>query len=266
MFAAAIAVNLAWPASAGTDDTRAREILDRAAELSRTSRHWNDREQVLSLQIIDRNGGVRERQLQMWTKRYPDDASRTMLVFREPPQARGVSFLQWVDPRGPDRQWLYTPSTKRVRQISGSRRKDSFVGTDFSYEDLGLMMDVLNWPASEASSRLVEEAELGDIQCYVIEVVPAAAQEISYSALRLWIGRGDHLIHRFEFIDRKGALAKTLILSDFRDVANIPAAHRMEMVDARAGSRTVASVESLQFDVGLAEDVFTKRRLERGGG
>lgn len=248
------------------DDPRARAILDRAAESSRTSRRWSDREQTLALQIFDRNGGLRERRLQMWTKRYDDEASRTMLVFREPPQASGVGFLQWVDPRGPDRQWLYTPSTKRVRQISGSRRRDSFVGTDFSYEDLGLMMDVLNWPASDARSRLIEESSaLGEVAAAIVEVVPAAAQEVSYASLRLWVGRDDDMIHRFDFIDRKGQQAKTLVLSDFRDVVGIPAPHRMEMIDARAGSRTVATVESLRFNVGMEEELFTKRRLERGG-
>jgi len=252
-------------AFAADDDPRSRAILDRMAELSRTTRHWQDREQILALQIIDRNGGVRDRRLEMWTKRFGDDASRTTLIFREPPQARGIGVLQWVDPRGPDRQWLYYPSAKRVRQIAGSHKTDSFVGTDFTYEDLGLMMDVVTWTAADATSVFVREASLEGIPCAVIELDPTPVQDVSYAALRLWIGVEDHLVYRYEFIGPKGVLKKTLVLSDMREVKGIPAPHRLEMLDAKAGSRSIATVEALRFDVGLEDDMFTKRRLERGG-
>lgn len=261
----ALLVLLAASAARAGDDARARELLDRARELSRTSRHWTDRHQTLSLEIVDRRGGRRERRLEMWTKRYPDDSSRTTLIFRDPAQARGVGFLQWVDPHGPDNQWLYLPSTKRVRQITGSRKKESFVGTDFSYEDLGLMMDVVNWTAEDATSAMVRDESLEGIPCAVIRLDPGASQDVSYGALRIWVGREDHLIHRYDFLDEKGGLRKTLLVAQIRDVDGIPAPHRLEMLDAKAGSHTVATVDSLQFNVGLDDDVFSIRRLERGG-
>ncbi len=248
-----------------TDDPAAREILDRAGELSRTTRHWSDRHQVLSLEIFDRRGGRRDRRLEMWTKRYPDDSSRTALIFREPAQARGVGFLQWVDPRGPDSQWLYLPTTKRVRQITGSRKKESFVGTDFSYEDLGLMMDVVSWTPADASSQLLREESIEGTPCTVIQLDPADSQDVSYDAVRIWIGREDSIVYRYDFLEKDGALRKTLLVSEIRDVSGIPAPHRLEMVDAKAGSHTVATVEALEFNLGLDDDEFTKRRLERGG-
>ncbi len=265
LFLVAILSLISAAAVAEADDPRSRAILDRAAELSRTARHWGDREQTLVLQIIDRRGGVHDRRLQMWTKRYEDDASRTLLIFREPPQARGVGVLQWVDPHGPDLQWLYSPSMKRVRQITGSRKKESFLGTDFSYEDLGLMMDVITWTPSDATSTYSGEVSVEGTPCALIELRPAESQDVTYGALRLWIGIADHMVYRFEFLGAQGALAKTLVLSDMLEVNGIPAPHHMEMIDAKAGSRTTAKVESLRFNVGLEEDVFTKRRLERGG-
>ncbi len=261
-----IALFLALPSLvvADGDDPRARALLSRSRELSRTVRHWSDREQTLSLQIIDRRGGIRNRGLQMWTKRYDDDASRTILFFREPPQARGVGFLQWVDPRGPDRQWLFLPSTKRVRQISGSRKKESFVGTDFSYEDLGLMMDVASWSVEDATSQWLREEKYDGVACAVIRLKPTEIQEVTYAAIEVWIGGEDSLIRRYNFLDAQGRLRKTLALSDFRPVDGIPSPYRLEMLNARAHSRTIASVQSLKLNGGLDDAVFTKRRLERG--
>jgi hypothetical protein len=255
------------PRSAGAadDDARSRAYLDRAGELSRGERHWDDRQQTLALEIVDRRGGKRHRRLEMWTKRYPDEASRTTLIFREPAQARGVGFLQWVDPHGPDSQWLYLPVNKRVRQITGSRKKESFVGTDFSYEDLGLMMDVVTWTAADARSSFVREETFEGKKCAVIDLEPFESQDVSYGRLRIWMGVDDHLVYRYQFYDETGDLLKTLVVSDVRAVDGIPAPHRLEMIDAKAGSHTVAEVEALQFNLGLSEDIFTKRRLERGG-
>ena len=251
-------------ASAATDDARARAVLDRARVLSKTVRHWNDREQVLALQITDRSGGIRNRKLRMWTKRFDDDASKTILFFSEPPQARGVGFLQWVDARGPDSQWLYLPSTKRVRQISGSKRKESFVGTDFSYEDLGLMMDIVTWTSKDAISTFVREEKYGGVKCAVIKLAPTEVQDVSYSAIEVWVGKKDGLVHRYNFLDDRGRLRKTLVLSDFRAVDGIPSPHRLEMLNTRARSRTVASVVSMKLNANLSDEYFSKRRLEQG--
>ncbi len=252
-------------AAFAADDAAARAILAKAGELTRTTRHWDDRDQTLALEITDRRDTVRKRVLRMWTKRYEDDASKTILFFREPAVARGVGVLQWVDPNGPDRQWLYLPVTKRVRQVSGSGKKESFAGTDFSYEDLGLMMDVLTWSAADADSRLLRKEKLEGTPCAVIQLVPTAKQDVSYGAIRLWVGIEDHLVYRYDFDDEKGALRKVLLLSDIRNVDGIPAPFRLEMVNSKAGSRTVALVKDLRFNTGLEDDVFSKRHLERAG-
>ncbi len=260
-----IGIALADATQSENDDPRSRKILDRAAELSRSTRDWRDRRQELGLQITDRRGGVRERSLEMWTKRQGKDSSRTILFFREPPQARGVGFLQWVDADGPDRQWLYLPSSKRVRQITGSRKKESFVGTDFSYEDLGLMMEVVRWGVEDANSTLLREEDLEGVSCAVLRLVPTPKQDVSYGEMRLWVGLGDFLVRRYDFLDADGVVLKTLRLKDIRQVDGIPAPHELRIFNVDAGSHTVAVVRSLQFNTGLDDDAFTKRRLERGG-
>jgi len=243
----------------------ARVLLDEVRELNRTTRNWADRHQTLDLTIVDRRGGERQRALEMWTKRYEDDSSRTLLFFREPPQARGVGFLQWLDPHGPDRQWLYLPSVKRVRQITGSRKRESFVGTDFSYEDIGLMIDVLNWREEDAASTLEREDTIDDQRCAVVSLRPTPAQDVSYEVIRIWIGYDDNALHRMEMEDDQGNVRKTLELSEIKKIGAIPVAHVLKMENARGGSHTVARIRDIDFDRGIGDELFTERRLERGG-
>jgi hypothetical protein len=247
------------------DGEEARALLDEVRNLNQTTRHWDDRQQRLELTIVDRRGGERDRALEMWTKQYDDDASRTLLFFREPAEARGVGFLQWVDPHGPDRQWLYLPALKRVRQITGSRKGESFVGTDFSFEDVGLMVDALNWTEEDATSRMLGEELVDGVRCAIIALRPNERQEVSYSVVRVWIGRPDKIVRRFEFEDASGRRAKVLNLSEIRQVGSIPVAHRLRMENVRSGSHTIARVVELKFDGGISDRMFTERRLERGG-
>src|SRR5262249_42726916 len=90
------------------DDARA--LLDKVKKLNQTTRKWNDRVQRMTLIIVDRRGGETRRELEMMTKRYDDDASRSIVFLHAPAQVQGIGFLQWIAPQEPDRQWLYLPA------------------------------------------------------------------------------------------------------------------------------------------------------------
>ena len=57
--------------------------------------------------------------------------------FSYPNDIRGTAFLVWEHPTAEDERFLFLPSLGRVRRIAGSETQDSFVGSDFTYEDIG---------------------------------------------------------------------------------------------------------------------------------
>jgi hypothetical protein len=250
--------------AAGAADDNARALLDRVKQLNQTTRKWTDREQRMHLTIVDRRGGESQRDLEVLTKRYGEEASRSIMFFHAPPQVQGIGFLQWVTPQEPDRQWLYLPALKRTRQISGGARTESFAGTDFSYEDLAVMADVLDWGEDKAHAAVVGSETIDGHVSDVIELTLTPAAELSYGKIRLWLGRDDQMVHKYEFADERGQLAKTLLLSEIREVAGIPAAHHFEMRNERGGSHTAVELTELRYNTGLDDEVFTQRRLEKG--
>ena len=259
----AVAGSLVLTASQLCGAESARELLDQVRQLNQTTRHWNDRVQRLSLTIVDHRGGTRERTIQVYMKRYPGDASRSVLLFNAPPEVRGIGFLQWIEPHQPDRQWLYLPELKRVRQITGSSKRESFVGTDFSYEDLSIMAEVTDWTEEDArATRLADEAVDGQ-GCAVLELVPTDA-DVAYGKIRLWLGREDLVVHKYQFDDRSGGVAKTLLASDIRVTQNVPTAFRLEMRSERSGSRTIVVFDQVDYNTGLDDALFSQRQLERG--
>lgn len=261
--AAAAAVMLAV-AAVGAEEGGARPLLDAVKRLNETTRKWTDRVQQMKLTIVDRRGGEAHRELEVLTKRYGEEASRSIMFVRSPPTVRGIGFLQWIAPREPDHQWLYLPALKRTRQISGGARTDSFVGTDFSYEDLSVIADVLDWGDDSAHAALGRRETIDGQVCDIIELTPTPAAEVSYGQIRLWLGRDDQVVHKYEFVSREGQVVKTLQLSDIRTIDGIPAAYRLEMQNQRSGSHTLVELTKLQYNIGLDDEVFTQRRLEKG--
>lgn len=251
-------------AGAAEDPTvTARAILDRARELGRTSRKWDDRTQKLKLRIVDRRGGERLRELVIRMKKYPEDRSRTIVFFQYPPDVKGVGMLQWADPKGRDEQWLYLPELRKSRQISGAARRESFVGTDFSYEDLAVVTQVLDWNDSEARAGLLRNEERDGQTFHVIELVPTG-KELTYAKLLVWLRREDLVILRFEMLDASGKAVKVLTLGDVRMIGSIPTPFYMEMQTEHSGSRTLVDFTEITYDTGLGDDAFGQRALERG--
>ena len=257
-----VSLLLALAATSVAHGASARDVLDKAHSLNQTERKWNDRTQKLELQIVDRRGGTRQRVLEMMQKKYEEDRSKSILFFDAPPEIKGTGFLQWVDPHNQNQQWLYLPELKRVRQISGSSKRESFMGTDFSYEDLAIASEILDWTDADADSTVERQEACGSETCWVLAFAPKA-KELAYARVRAWVD-DKYRLRRFEFLNDKDEVLKRLEILDIRDVGAIPTAFRFEMDNLRGGSRTVVVFDEVKYDTGLSDAMFTERRLEKG--
>jgi outer membrane lipoprotein-sorting protein len=241
----------------------ARALLDQTRQLAETTRKWTDRTQELALTIVDRRGGQRHRTLTIRFKKYPEDRNRTILFFESPPEVKGVGFLQWADPHGKDEQWLYLPELKRVRQISTGAKRESFVGTDFSYDDLAIISQITDWSDTDARTVLLRDEAVDGQPCHVIEFTPTG-KDLTYGKLLVWLRAGDLVIVKYEFYDSDARLEKILALGDIRLVGAIPTAFHWEMQNVQAGSHTIVDFSAVRYDSGLDDAAFTERALEHG--
>jgi len=243
-------------------DPAAHALLEQTRQLNDTTRKWGDRLQRLQLRIVDRRGGERNRDLVIYLKKYPEDRTRTVLFFESPPEVKGVGFLQWADPHAADEQWLYLPELKRVRKISAGAKHESFVGTDFSYDDLAIIGQITDWTDSDARTSVVRDDTVDGAHCRVIEFDPVG-KDVTYGKILTWL-TDDLLIVKFEMYDKSGRLEKVLGLGDIRKIGAIPTPFRLEMQDVRSGSHTIVTLSEVKYDTGMADALFTERALEHG--
>ena len=126
------------PSSPVTADAVARQAHDRST--------GRDSRTAMRMKLFDRHGRVRERALTVISLRGREapgaspsapDGDRLLIRFTYPNDIRGTSFLVWEHPKADDERFLYLPSLGRVRRIAGAETQESFVGSDFTYEDIG---------------------------------------------------------------------------------------------------------------------------------
>ena len=252
--AAAMFLLLAGRVSAGED---ARALLSEAESRHRTK----SQEYAGELTVVNKDGKVRRKGWRSFREGYAGDA-KSLVRFTDPPEVKGVGFLSLARPGKTADQWLYLPSMKRERRIASQDRDASFVGTDFSYEDME------EFDHRKFGVELKGEQLLDGRPCYVIEANPVEDGGKSVYAKKILYLRKDILYLVREDLYRKGEKepGKRLALSDLRNVEGHWVAMRLEMTDLKKGSRTTVLLKEIVYDRPQPDDRFTHRNLNREGG
>ncbi len=235
----------------------ARALLSTAESRHRTK----SQEYAGELTVVNRDGKVRRKAWKSYREGYAGDA-KVLVRFTGPPEVRGVGFLSLARPGKSADQWLYLPSMKRERRIASQDRDASFVGTDFSYEDME-EFDHKRFAVALAGEQMVD-----GFPCHVIEARPDEKGGKSVYERKVLFLRQDILYLVREDLYRKGEKepGKRLTLSDIREVDGHWVAKRLEMTDLGKGSRTTVILKKIAFDRPQPPGRFTLQNLNREGG
>ncbi|NCC94191.1 MAG: outer membrane lipoprotein-sorting protein, partial [Opitutae bacterium] len=136
---------------------------------------------------------------------------------------RGTVFLNWEyeQPDREDDKWLYMPALKKERRISGASKNEYFMGTDFTYDDMG------DRNVDEDTHTLLGEERLRDRDCWKIEAIPVDPEDM-YTRRVLWVDKEANLILQGEYYDKDG-LVKVYRALDVRQENGIWTTFRSEM-------------------------------------
>ena len=97
---------------------------------------WKDEVSQGRMTLFDAGGDSVERTFTRIVLEHAKDGDKSIIKFLKPAEIKGVAALTHENPGSSDDNWLYLPSNKRVRRISGANKTASFQGTEFTYEDL----------------------------------------------------------------------------------------------------------------------------------
>lgn len=210
----------------------------------------------VTMRLRSKEGGERVRELTMTRRNLREGGEqRYFLFFHRPPDVRDMAFLVWKYPARDDDRWLYVPALKLVRRIATSDRHTSFVGSDFSYED------VSGREPEEDSHKVLREEKTGGRDTFVVESVPKAAGEAEFSKKLSWIDRATWLPLKEEYYDRRGEPARVFTAEELKEIQGFWTIVKRVMRNVQTGHWTEAVFTEVRYNQKLSPDVFSERAL-----
>ncbi|MGI6035399.1 MAG: outer membrane lipoprotein-sorting protein [Limnochordia bacterium] len=239
---------------AGAMELSADDILDRVeGEMAFTG----DGTAVIELVTVNPKGLQRKHDLKVWRKEDPDETSKQLLEYLTPPDVRGTKFLSITPPEGDASMWLYLPALGRERRIAGHATKDTFMGTDFTYEEIGGSRD---FTKEYKAKRLPDETFDGYL-CYVLELSPAA-DGAEYGLVKMWVWQDEFLPLQIQFFDQGLEQSKVLVNRNIKEAAGRPTPHEITMENTLKKTKTIINLLEVE-EVELPDDLFSLRQLRR---
>ncbi|MDP2982232.1 MAG: outer membrane lipoprotein-sorting protein [Candidatus Latescibacter sp.] len=221
-----------------------------------------DMKAEVSMVLTAENGKKRTRALTMLRLNMPGGAEQKyFLYFREPSDVRRMTFLVWKYPEKEDDRWIYIPAVDLVRRVATTDKRSSFVGSDFTYEDIS------GRDISTDTHKFIREEKLNDSGCYVIESAPK--ETIDYVRRVAWIDKITFLPLKEEYYDLQNELARVFTADKIEQVAAggdghaIPTVTVRTMKNVKSGHRTEVAYRSVSYNIGLTDEIFTERYLRR---
>ncbi len=243
----------AAPLWAATPEERGLEI---AREADRRDQGWGNFSADLTMVLRNRAGETSVRRIRAFNLEVPEDGDKSLLVFHSPADVAGTKFLTFSHKRGDDDQWLYLPALKRVKRISAANKGGAFMGSEFSYEDMGA-------PELEKFTyRWLRDDDYKGRRVFVIERVPVDRHSL-YSRQVVWIDQEFYIPWKVAYYNRRGDHLKTLTYHKYKHyLGRYWRPGRMLMVNHRNGKATALVWQHYRFrDPAIDGDRFDPQRL-----
>lgn len=224
--------------------------------------HEVDAEYTRSLMILkDRHGRVRERETVTYSKKLESGENRSLLKYISPKDIYNVGLITWEAKGGEDSQWLYLPASKRIKRIASGGKKNPFMGSDLSFED----MRVEN--LSTHDYQIVDEGELDGFNCWVIEITPstkAEKKESGYGKRLLWLRKDVTYPMKIEYFNRRDKLTKVAIYNNVENIEGDKWRHRsLLMTTINKKTSTLIEIKKRELGLKIDSNTFNKQILRR---
>jgi len=223
-----------------------------------------DAKGMLTMDLIDRKGNTRQRVMTMLRRNQENSGEQKYFIyFHEPGDVRRLTFMIWKYPGKEDDRWIYVPAVDLIRRIAADDKYSSFVGSDFSYED------VSGRDLSEDTHILLREEPLDDREAFVVQSIPLAPA--AFTRRVSWIDKDSFLPLKIEYFDAQNQLQRIFTANAIEDIAagDGDSGHvyrtimRRTMANVRTGHRTEVTVTSVSYDLGLSDEDFSERHMRR---
>ncbi|HBQ58303.1 MAG TPA: outer membrane lipoprotein-sorting protein [Balneolaceae bacterium] len=189
--------------------------------------------------------------MKSWSK----DNEYSLILITAPARDEGTAYLK----RG-NEIWNWVPSVGRTIKMPPSMMMQSWMGSDFTNDDLVRESSVV----TDYEHELVDEDSIDGRECYKIQMTPKPDAPVVWDRVDVWVSKEEYLQLRSEFYDEFGELINVMKGMNVKEFDGRMIPSKMEMIPQdKEGHKTVLEYESMEFNVGIPESFFSVQNMRR---
>ncbi|MCX2745468.1 outer membrane lipoprotein-sorting protein [Mangrovivirga sp. M17] len=200
---------------------------------------------------IKRPTWKREMELKSWSH----GTDYSLILVTAPARDKGTVFLKR------DKEiWNWIPSIERNIKLPPSMMMQSWMGSDFTNDDLIKESSIVE----DYEHSLVGDSVILGRQVYKIELIPKPNAPVVWGKIYSWIDKEDFMELKTELYDEDGYLVNKIIYSDIRELGGRLLPAKMEYIPVdKDGYKTIIEYESVAYDIPITTDFFSLQNMKR---
>ena len=227
-------------------DLSAEEIIQKSEENFRGATNIAEVKMT-----INRPKWTREMVMKSWSI----EDRLVMIVVKEPARDKGTAFLKR------DREiWNWVPSIEKVVKLPPSMMMQSWMGSDFTNDDLVKQSSIVLDYVHEISG----EATLEDRVCWELTLTPKEDAPVVWGKVKIWIDQKDFLQLKTEFYDEDDYLVNTMYGKEVGELGGRTLPKVLEIIPAdEEGHKTRIEYLAMDFSKSIKDSFFSVQQMKR---
>lgn len=227
-------------------DFTAREIIQKAIDKA------NGKSSIGTMKMtVVRPSWSREVTMKSWSM----GEDYYLILITEPVKDKGQTFLK----RQTD-MWNWMPSISKMIKIPPSMMSQSWMGSDFTNDDLVKMNSYVN----QYTHEIVGNEVFQELDCYILELIPKPDAPVVWGKVRVWVSVEEFYQLKLEFFDEDGMLVNSQISSEIKQFSDRKLPSKMVMTPAdEPGNQTIIEVYDTEYNVDISESFFSQQNMKK---
>lgn len=206
----------------------------------------------VEMELINAKGDKISREMRSYILENPEDGDKSIIIFDSPLDLKCTTMLTWSHKDRNDDQWLFLPSIKRIKRISPRGKSGSFIGSEFTYEDIS------SQELEEFTYKFVSENQ----STWVVDQFPVDKNSF-YSKQRVTISKKYKNPLKIEYFNLRNELYKTAEFSNFKKHEQFWWADEVVMSNHLSHKKSIMRWKSRKLFQTFSPKQFKKNHIKR---
>ena len=224
----------------------AREIIQKADDKNRGLSSQG----TMTMTVI-RPDWTRTITMKTWSK----FREYSLVLITAPAKDKGQVFLKIKT-----EMWNWVPSIDKTIKIPPSMMLQSWMGSDFTNDDLVKQSSIV----VDYTHKLLGREKVRETDCYKVELTPLPDAPVVWGKVIMWVTVRGFDVWMAEYYDEDNKLVNVSNNYDIRRMGDRDIPTRLEMVPVnKKGQKTVMQIDELKFNTGIDERFFSQQNMKK---